>query len=48
MTKLYHPTIPDVTVDVEGADLVKRHQDAGWLKSEPKAAKEAREAQAAE
>lgn len=44
MPKLYHPTLPDVTVEVEGKDLVERHVAAGWKKSEPKAASEAAEA----
>jgi len=41
-TRVYHPTIvmPDGTVpflDVAD-DLVKRHQEQGWLLSEPKSA----------
>jgi hypothetical protein len=44
MTKLYHPTLPDVTVEVDDKDLVERHVAAGWKKSEPKAVREAAEA----
>ena len=44
MTKLYHPTIPDVTYDID--DNVEAWVKQGWLKSEPKAVKEAREAAA--
>jgi choline kinase len=43
-TTLYHPTIPDVTVEVDGKDLIDRHITAGWKKTEPKAAQVARDA----
>ena len=45
-TKLYHPTIPDVIYEVD--DNVDAWVEQGWKKSEPKAAKEAREAAEAE
>ena len=44
---VYHPTIPDVTNDVPKGD-VDAWVAQGWKKSEPKAAKEAREAAEAE
>lgn len=44
---IYHPTIPDVTNDVPKGD-VERWVEQGWMKSESKAAKEAREAAEAE
>jgi hypothetical protein len=44
MTKLYHPTLPGVAVQVDDKDLVDRHVAAGWKKTEPKAAREAAEA----
>ena len=33
MTTVYHPTLPDVSYDVENADAWVAQ---GWLKSEPK------------
>jgi hypothetical protein len=49
---LYHPTIPDVSNEVED-DAVEAWQAQGWLKSAPKnaaveAAREAADAPAAE
>lgn len=41
-TTLYHPTIPDVTVDVD--DNLDAWVAQGWKKTEPKAAKDARAA----
>lgn len=41
-TTLYHPTIPDVTYEVD--DNVEAWVEQGWKKSEPAAAKKAREA----
>lgn len=42
MTTLYHPTIPDVTQEVDGN--VDAWVAQGWKKSEPKAVQDAREA----
>lgn len=41
--KLHHPTLSGVTVDVPERD-VSQWQDAGWLKSKPKAVREAEKA----
>lgn len=46
-TVVYHPTLPDVSNEVAKADL-EAWVEQGWKKTEPKAAKEAREATGAE
>lgn len=45
-TTLYHPTIPNVTQEVD--ENVDAWVEQGWKKTEPKAVKDAREASEAE
>ena len=33
---LYHPSFPDTTREVEGADEINRYTAQGWLTSAPK------------
>lgn len=47
MPTLYHPTIPDISTEVAD-EAVEAWVEQGWRKSEPKAAKVAREATEAE
>jgi len=36
--KLYHPTLPDITVEVTGKRAEKAWTDQGWRKTPPKQA----------
>lgn len=42
---VFHPVLPGVSTEADKAD-VERWVEQGWKKSEPKAAKDAREASA--
>ena len=38
--KLYHPTLPDVTVDADTKSAINAWIDQGWRKTPPKQADE--------